>query len=158
EVEDALHAAQKEQQTAVAALAESEKQGLAVGDDLKARDQADQQLLDNRLALEKAFGVVLEKAKLYDDAAELVHRRLLAGIKPKDEAAQKITTLLERRAQAAADLAHARERLKDATVHRAEARASEVSYDGEFAHVLENAFKTAAIRDAFLAKVRPKRD
>lgn len=154
-----LSGAQQEQYDAVAALTAKEGEVWAtIGDDPKARDRADQELADARSALDRASAKVVEMSIRFDMAVDQVHQKLLAAMPAKPELTGAIRALLGERSQLVADLVRARTQIKEATLSRAEHRAQEIAYDGEFNLVLRGAFRNEAQRSAFLGRVRSQRE
>jgi len=160
QAETELRLAQKEQEDIIAKLREKELESWkTIGADIEKRDQADQQLNVLRDSLGTNFVRFLDLSQKWEDAADRMHRKMHgASAKEEPEIAPKIQQLISRRAVAAKELSMARVALKDSTMLRAEKRAQEVSYDGEFDVVIARAFKTDALRENFLLRVKPQRD
>ncbi len=155
-----LHVAQKAQQASLGALVTKEFEfNASIGEDTHARDFADRQLTLLRTDVEGRYDAMIEAAKVYDAASDRVHRRLLKDLPPgKPLAADRIRALLIDRDAAAATVAAARAKLKEAVVRRAELRQREIAHDGEMAALLDGAFRDGPDRDAFLLRMRDKRD
>ena len=157
----ALHVAQKAQQASLSSLVTREFEFTAsIGDDVHLRDVADRQLAELRADLDDRYVRLMDAAQRFDAAADRIHRRLLKGLDPRlhEQAANQLRALLSDRDQAAAAVAAARGKLKEAVLKRAELRSQEISHDGEIAALLDSAFKDPASRDNFLIRVRDQRD